>query len=353
MIQKDKSASLRTNNYQTIFQPVYTVDQGAGKSSVSITEDKSPTLACTHDGAPAIAYAVESHPMDCRVDIDKSGQVQTLTSRMGTGGGNVPLILEPFSKSRRARSKDDVTTWKHGKVANTLNTFDQGEVRTNELVVESVGIDQYNGEETGDKSATLCVNCGSSTGRNGILERKVICLQGNGIDRADTAGCNGKGWKEDVSYTLNTIDRPAVAFDDYCIGNGQADQLGHSKLVGALNCMHDQQAVMRMENAKYIVRRLTPTECCRLQGFPDGWGEIDHKDSFSKEECNFWNEVRKTFAEFTGKPAKEYTEEQLLKWYNGLHTDSAEYKMWGNGIALPTALYVMEGIAEELNEDCD
>ena len=88
-----------------------------------------------------------------------------------------------------------------------------------------------------------------------------------------------------------------------------------------------------------------------MQGFPDGWGEIDHKDSFSKEECNFWNEVRKTFAEFTGKPVKEYTEEQLLKWYNGLHTDSAEYKMWGNGIALPTALYVIEGIAEELNED--
>ena len=40
--------------------------------------------------------------------------------------------------------------------------------------------------------------------------RNVFCLQGNGIDRADTAGCNGKGWREDVSYTLNTIDRPAV-----------------------------------------------------------------------------------------------------------------------------------------------
>ena len=108
-----------------------------------------------------------------------------------------------------------------------------------------------------------------------------------------------------------------------------------------------------MEDAKYIVRRLTPTECCRLQGFPDGWGEIDYKESFSKEECNFWNEVRKTYAEFAGKPVKEYTEEQLLKWYNGLHTDSAEYKMWGNGLSLPCALYVMEGIAEVLNEDCD
>jgi len=40
----------------------------------------------------------------------------------------------------------------------------------------------------------------------------VYCLQGNGIDRADTAGCNGKGWREDTCYTLNTIDRPAVVY---------------------------------------------------------------------------------------------------------------------------------------------
>lgn len=45
-----------------------------------------------------------------------------------------------------------------------------------------------------------------------LNNQSVFCLQGNGIDRADTAGCNGKGWREDVSYTLNTIDRPAVAF---------------------------------------------------------------------------------------------------------------------------------------------
>ena len=45
----------------------------------------------------------------------------------------------------------------------------------------------------------------------------VICLQGNAIDRADTAGCNGKGWKEDVCYTLNTIDRPAVCAGPNCL----------------------------------------------------------------------------------------------------------------------------------------
>ena len=58
-----------------------------------------------------------------------------------------------------------------------------------------------------DKSGTL------GTGN----DQTIFCLQGNGIDRADTAGCNGKGWKEDVCYTLNTIDRPAVCAGPDCL----------------------------------------------------------------------------------------------------------------------------------------
>ena len=58
-----------------------------------------------------------------------------------------------------------------------------------------------------DKSGTL------GTGN----DQTIFCLQGNGIDRADTAGCNGKGWREDTSYTLNTIDRPAVCAGVRCL----------------------------------------------------------------------------------------------------------------------------------------
>lgn len=97
---------------------------------------------------------------------------------------------------------------------------------------------------------------------------------------------------------------------------------------------------------KYIVRRLTPTECCRLQGFPDGWGIPDHKDKLSDEELAFWQSVRDTCAAISGKPPKKYSAGSLTKWYNSLHTDSAEYKMWGNGIALPCAAFVLAGIAE-------
>lgn len=95
----------------------------------------------------------------------------------------------------------------------------------------------------------------------------------------------------------------------------------------------------------YIVRRLTPTECAMLQGFPSKWGFLDAKEDFTEEEYKFWLEVRNTYAKINGKAEKGYTKAQILIWYNKLHTDSAEYKMWGNGIALPNALYVMQGIS--------
>ena len=110
-------------------------------------------------------------------------------------------------------------------------------------------------------------------------------------------------------------------------------------------------AVEKQPPARYIVRRLTPAECARLQGFSDRWGDIDEKDSFTPEEFQFWQEVRNTHATVIGgREEKEYTKEQMLKWYNNLHTDLAEYKMWGNGIALPPALYCMQGIREALDE---
>ena len=147
-------------------------------------------------------------------------------------------------------------------------------------------------------------------------------------------------------------------------------------VVGALNCMHDQQAVIidraffnQGQNAqydpqvytdgtvptivakgpcavcvRYIVRRLTPTECARLQGFADEWGHPDQKEDFTDEEYSFWLNVRNTYAAINGKAVRQYTRQKMLAWYNKLYTDGAEYKMWGNGIALPCALYVMQGV---------
>ena len=230
----------------------------------------------------------------------------------------------------------------------------------------------------------------------------IYSLQGNGIDRADTAGCNGCGWKANVSYTLNTIDRHAVCYQDtvgalcaadwrgpnsqyvgadklICTdargnGNGHVcanitgdhenrvtdytniityggDKAGtldasYYKGAGARNGKEREFVAERKAGRKYIIRRLTPLECCRLQGFPDGWGVPDYKENMTDEELAFWQKVRDTHATVNGKPTKAYTAAAMIKWYNSLHTDSAEYKMWGNGIALPCAEYVLQGISE-------
>lgn len=194
--------------------------------------------------------------------------------------------------------------------------------------------------QAGDPCHTI-----STDSRNYI----VHCLQGNGIDRADTAGCNGKGVCEDKCYTLNTIDRHAVCFPQQAYNKFiQEDIEATLKASGGTYGGGSENLVAEQffSPIRYIVRRLTPTECARLQGFPDWWGEIPKKDNLTDDEYTFWLNVRNTYAKINNKTTKEYSKEQMLSWYNKLHSDSSEYKMWGNGIALPNALYVMQGIAE-------
>lgn len=62
----------------------------------------------------------------------------------------------------------------------------------------------------------------------------------------------------------------------------------------------------------YIVRRLTPTECARLQGFPSKWGFLDAKEDFTEEEYKFWLEVRNTYARINNKAVKDYTKHKYL-----------------------------------------
>lgn len=83
--------------------------------------------------------------------------------------------------------------------------------------------------ESGAEGERSSADAESGAGGAGKDAGSVICLQGNAIDRADTAGCNGKGWKEDVCYTLNTIDRPAVCAG-FKLGNSeQARSIGYAE----------------------------------------------------------------------------------------------------------------------------
>jgi DNA (cytosine-5)-methyltransferase 1 len=146
------------------------------------------------------------------------------------------------------------------------------------------------------------------------------------------------GYKNGVAYSVDEKMGQTYTWEE------QANTLA------ARDYKQPQAVAYPGENIRYIVRRLTPTECARLQGFADWWGIVEQKDSLTDEEYQFWLEVRNTHAAINGKKVQDYTEKQMLTWYNKLWTDSAEYKMWGNGIALPPALYCLQGIVDALNK---
>ena len=180
----------------------------------------------------------------------------------------------------------------------------------------------------------------------------VYCLQGNGIDRSDTAGCNGKGWREDVSYTLNTIDRPAVCKPQiFDIGHrydairecgnivptmtarmgtggnqvpltyawGRSDQLTESD-VACTQSAWQYKSATDLAVTNMAVRRLTPLECERLQGMPDYWTDI-----------GAWRDEK-------GKLHKE-------------SSDAARYKAIGNSIAIPPWKWVLKRLCAQYEKD--
>lgn len=453
LVQTERASTLSTVQDQYLFQPV-TFEPGiAQREGGHIYEGVSGTLrakmgdnqmAVAYDGATPVVgfdgynaaetgdeaatlgvncgmstgrngvvgedkpvYSVENHPADSRVNLDESGKVQTLTSRMGTGGGNVPMVMEAIGLDRAS--------------------FNQGKNAQFDFSITEDGTEP-----------TL-----TARGPGAVC----YCLQDKSIGRKEANSCHGLGVSEETSYALTGVDRhavvyavdqgggksscsvtegiaptltrtndgsPAVAYgfdpgasrdvgdlwfeeqsktltNGTCPGHhngvvctdvgwlnsedGQSPTLlarmhkdphlvsywDGGQTVGTLTAnnaggnqrMPDKEnfnAVIESRPHRYIVRRLTPTECARLQGFPDDWGHPDHKDTFTKEEYEFWLDVRNTHAIINGKTTKQYTKDQMLSWYNKLHTDGAEYKMWGNGIALPTALYVLQGIAEAVHE---
>lgn len=246
------------------------------------------------------------------------------------------------------------------------------------------GVDRYNQSFLPGLAQTLRASGGGDCTPTVLAPVAVYCHQGNGIDRAgkclttysfDSLSSNSMKSKNphsgcravEIAKTLDTgypdpsKNQGGIAIVEKIILDDQVcfPQQAYNKFIqedieatlkasggtyggGSENLVAEQS----FSPIRYIVRRLTHTECARLQGFPDWWGEIPKKDNLTDDEYTFWLNVRNTYAKINNKTTKEYSKEQMLSWYNKLHSDSSEYKMWGNGIALPNALYVMQGIAE-------
>lgn len=179
----------------------------------------------------------------------------------------------------------------------------------------------------------------SRTAREGTAQTTGESIERNGCDSCLSAVRKAS----DIASVLNDV----TVYEQQRLGVYKSSGLCSTQRARQYKDADDLVVQKGTPPQEYNVRRLTPLECCRLQGFPDGYSTPIHIERISAEDSLFWENVRKTHATATGKkytPCKSI--ESLTKWYNNLHTDSSEYKMWGNGIALPCAAFVLKRIAE-------
>lgn len=419
----------------------FCTEHSANARSIGYEEERSPTLRA---GVVPAAIALENHPADSRVKISEDGKVQTLTSRCGTGGGNVPMVMDAVENSvespvKEVENSPAVTLkirsgcdgggkgaiWQEEKSATlgcnndqtlfvpkcygvcskashsmmsdnphsgfyeaeTSRTLDRsgGDPTCNQggiCVVEPIAFTQNQRDEVrdlGEKSAALAAEPG--------MKQQTFVLQGNMIGRKDENGPQGDGVNEDVCFTLDATDRHAVCApeDVYAMTTGSYMQVAkevaptlmardykdpttiapvphlnegvmgtvatgaHPSGFNGQDAFNDRLVIDNPEAqpapVTYTVRRLTPTECARLQGFPDWWCRDLGTENPTGEELAFWVDVFEAHRKIVTHAKKPKTEKQIRKWLADPYTDSAEYRIWGNGICLANAFFVLAGIA--------
>lgn len=351
-------------------------DQGGNR--MDVTEDMTCTLRAKSNHPPLV---FENHSQDSRY-VGPLETAQTVLATFGTGGNNQPFVMEAYgicAKESNSMKSDNPNSGFYK--ADTSRTIDKsgGNPTCNQGGIAVVCVDQGGGKSacniTENMSPTLTCTHGGEP---------VVCLQGSMIGRKDENGPQGSGVNDDVSFTLNTTDKHAVVYaidrESFNCGQNFARNLGitadgvnptlnaqgpsavatptyssskasfftsaEKELANTLVATDykDPPIVNDGDELKYIVRRLTPTECARLQGFPDWWCSELGTENPTNEEVDFWKEVFETHRKIMGTSTKPKSEKQIIKWLQNPHSDSAEYKMWGNGVALPNVVFVLSGI---------
>ena len=350
---------------------------------MDVTEGMTSTLRAK-SGHPPLVF--ENHSQDTRYKGPLE-QAPTVSSTYGTGGNNQPFVLET-PKTMKIRSgcegggkgaiiQEDLSATLGCNNDQTLfvpKTYGICSKDSNSMKSKN----PQSGFYEADTSRTIDANGGNPACNQG----GIVVVEGNGSRPSH----QGDGYKEsDVMYTLNTTEQHAVVYaidrESFNCGQNYARKMGISEdgISATLNAQgpsavaapvyssskasfftsaeeelantlvatdyKDPPIVNDMKEVpRYIVRRLTPTECARLQGFPSDWcADLDTEEP-SEADIAWWAEVFETHRKIMGTSKTAKSRNQLIKWLRHPHTDSAEYKMWGNGVALPCVCFVMAGI---------
>lgn len=346
-VTEDVAATLRAENHGhppcVMGAAGFCTEHSAQARGIGYGEETSPTLRA--GTVPAAVY--ENHSQDTRY-IGPLETAPTVNATYGMGGNNQPFVVET-PKTLKIRSGCEGGG--KGALIQDNKSATLGCNNDQTLFVPKVyGIcskdsnamkseNPKSGFYEAETSRCLDANGGNPTCNQGGMA--VVALQGSMIGRADKNGPQGSGVNEDVSFTLDVVDRHAVA---YCMTTGTYTQTLEEQSPTLMARDYKDPPVVNETEPEYIVRRLTPTECARLQGFPDWWCAGLGTDEPTEDEIEFWTEVFETHRSVMGTSSKPKSRNQIVKWLKNPHSDSAEYKMWGNGVALPNVYFVLSGI---------
>lgn len=342
---------------------------------------------CSEETGSGLMF--ENHSQDTRY-TGPLNVAQTVSATYGTGGNNQPFVVE--SSVVPATLKIRCGHGNSGRGAliqkNKSATLSCNNDQTL-FVPKAYGIcgkysnsmlsnNPNSGFYEADTSRTIDTSNQSPCKNQGGM----VVVEGNGSRPSH----HGDGYKEsETMYTLNCVETHAIS---YGIGRPAMNQgynarfsfqveeeksptivasgaggIAHPKYSTSKNSHH---TVAEKEKAntlvasdykdppvvndstpeiEYIVRRLTPQECALLQGMPTWWCDDIGIENPTEEQINWWQNVFETYNKAVGKTCKPKSRKQIEKWLKNPYSDSAAYKMWGNGIASSNALFVLAGIA--------
>ncbi len=285
--------------------------------------------ACNQGGIAIVQKLYESHPNDSRV----TGPVDvapTISQRYGTGGNNTPLV-QTFSMQR-------FDQYKESEQSSSLKQRDYKD--STDLVVNTETVLFEPRSQDGvaeDKAHTI-------DGAKGQAVATYQKVTGPLMANSHPGSYTGQDAYSDMLITDGIRSFTPSQFGQYQEDCGTLRANGGDYGGGSENLVQQH----------YTVRRLTPTECERLQGFPDDWTNIPGTTEVSKEELEFWRDVWYTWDKMQSEEPEEVsprTDKAILRWLKNPTSDTAQYKALGNSVAVPCTTWIMGQIANKLRKE--
>ena len=296
-------------------------ESGEASRGIGYQEEESPTLRCWKP--PGVA--VREPPL-------------TLKIRSGCdGGGKGALIQHDLSATLGCHNDQTLFAPK---------AFGIGSASSKGMLSPNPKSGFYEAAT----SRTIDCNGGSASCNQGgmvVVEPKVPAYYVTAcsymqIDREVASPIMARDWKDPP---VIGHESPSYCFDRACFTSGENAQYRLSvREEVAATLIAEGPGAISASPEDYLVRRLTPLECCRLQGFPDGWTEHLGTEEPGEREIARWVGVFEDWYRAQGKAARA-SPGRVAKWLKDPHSDAAQYKAYGNSVAVPCVFFVLAGIA--------